>query len=699
MKRCILYAHIKLKTMQDVQKVVITGIARDVSRYLPEVLINIDIIRSILEAKGVEVPMCFFISDIADTTLEILRAWSSARRSIVLLFEENTEARFPKRIERLAYGRNQARAYVIREHRDASAVIVMDLDDVNMKIDIAAIAATLNKLAKKGGVDVYGANQEDKYYDRSALLTTRTKRPCLNANWPLCFGLCRGYGLCTGLTTNSLTFRSDALPIDVESCFGGLAIYSARAFLERECVYSERCDKEEQTYARIPDQEICEHVSFHQCLKRTNAARGIVIEPSLLNEGQYKEKRHALAVVQEPISSRTTPRAFFHWSKHYLQADTETRAPRGFFARVWRETMAAGRRPTIIWLRMGSHAQHKRRCDVDAFAEEVLRHITYSIVLITGDGDAGPDDLGTHTLRSLRNSGHVAAWFSQNCISVGTFWGLDLKPFPIGLDSKLDNTTLMHSACNGADVSLPFPPVDTSSTPLVAVDCHIHLSDTRRASRAVPVMKGCSRKEVAAALKRVNHGIAVKNRVPRQEVHQVWKRACFVACCEGNGVDCHRTYEVIALGRIPVVPDRPAVRAMLSHAPVVFSSNLARDLSDPDVLKMWWATLRPQLVGEAARYTRGAQNNCAGLWLSQIQAARYTSAREEQFPGGFLEWDAAAALTSPQMLSTSTRPNTTVPSFRFKSLKILLAFAVLACFSFVFYMGFKRSSDNSLIVR
>ena len=671
------------------EKIIITGIARDVAPFLPEVLINIDVLRSIFDFRGADLHACFFVSDCKDTTHEMFEAWATRRRNVTILFESDTNSRYPQRTQRLAYARNQIRKHVMQHHNDAFAIIVMDLDDVNMKLDISAVIETVKRLGKGGDIDVYGANQTDKYYDSFALRTLNISRPCLAADWARCSGLCKGFGLCSGLKKHSHTFRSEAPSIDVDSCFGGLAIYSRRAFFEERCEYVGHCDEEIAGPTCIRGKEVCEHVPFHQCLKRTAAARRIVVEPTLLNEGP-SAKRKALPVLREPISARATPRAFFHWSREYLQDHTEARAAEGFFAQTWKRALASGTQPTIVWIRMGSHAHTKHRGDLDSFAEEALHLIPYHIVLITGDGDAGPDDVHPRTLQLLRESGRIATWFAQNCTTVGTFHGLNLRPYPIGLDAKLDNSGLAPACYNKEDLPLQFLSDTYFSTPLVAIDCHINLSDKWRAPRAVPVMKGCSRSEVSRALRSVGHSIVAEKQLLRNEVHNMWKRACFVACCEGNGVDCHRTYEVIALGRIPVVPDRPAIRNMLAHLPVVFSSNLAKDLVDPHVLQTWCATLRPRIMKDVSRCTWGAHHISAGLWLADIQAARYVSVPERQMPSGFLEWNPAAIRTSSEFLNRFDKKVPEQASLRFRSFKLLFLFSIVACAVLaVLYFKFK----------
>jgi hypothetical protein len=56
-------------------------------------------------------------------------------------------------------------------------------------------------------------------------------------------------------------------PIEVESCFGGMAIYRYDTMIN--CTYAHR----DATYPYMLD---CEHVLYHQCLRTKNHARVFV---------------------------------------------------------------------------------------------------------------------------------------------------------------------------------------------------------------------------------------------------------------------------------------------------------------------------------------------------------------------------------------------------------------------------------------
>eukprot|EP00588_Corethron_pennatum_P015851 CAMPEP_0194279892 /NCGR_PEP_ID=MMETSP0169-20130528/14184_1 /TAXON_ID=218684 /ORGANISM="Corethron pennatum, Strain L29A3" /LENGTH=1078 /DNA_ID=CAMNT_0039024375 /DNA_START=227 /DNA_END=3463 /DNA_ORIENTATION=+ len=72
--------------------------------------------------------------------------------------------------------------------------------------------------------------------------------------------------------------------VPVASCFGGLAIYSAPKLLEVQCRYNLQGSAEALRlikYANKDDERPCEHVVFHDCLRRTNPNTVVAVQPDM----------------------------------------------------------------------------------------------------------------------------------------------------------------------------------------------------------------------------------------------------------------------------------------------------------------------------------------------------------------------------------------------------------------------------------
>lgn len=69
-------------------------------------------------------------------------------------------------------------------------------------------------------------------------------------------------------------------PVPVKSCFGGLALYRSSILFDVRCTYSDKND-ENQKYSNKDDRRPCEHVVFHNCLRRVYPGLIIAVQPNL----------------------------------------------------------------------------------------------------------------------------------------------------------------------------------------------------------------------------------------------------------------------------------------------------------------------------------------------------------------------------------------------------------------------------------
>lgn len=58
---------------------------------------------------------------------------------------------------------------------------------------------------------------------------------------------------------------------------------------------------------------------------------------------------------------------------------------------------------------------------------------------------------------------------------------------------------------------------------------------------------------------------------PQDRFWRTLGRSHFCVSPEGNGIDCHRTYEAIYMGTIPIVEDHPHIREKLANLPVIYT--------------------------------------------------------------------------------------------------------------------------------
>lgn len=232
----------------------------------------------------------FFIveSDSVDsTTRELARLEREGRiawQSLGKLSE-----RYPLRTDRIA----RCRQHIVEYVRDAPSrcdyVIIADLDGVNATIKRSALESGW---ANPEPWDVLTANQNGKYYDVWAL---RHPRWCPDDCWETARQLTPLFGnrkaIKLAVHGKQVRLQRDAGLIEVDSAFGGLAIYRTEAFL---------AGRYEGMTA--DGREVCEHVSFHAAL-RSQGFR-IFINPAMTNAPQAEHSsshfvRHALTIFRE----------------------------------------------------------------------------------------------------------------------------------------------------------------------------------------------------------------------------------------------------------------------------------------------------------------------------------------------------------------------------------------------------------------
>jgi hypothetical protein len=73
---------------------------------------------------------------------------------------------------------------------------------------------------------------------------------------------------------------SPSLPVPVRSCFGGLTLYRAEVWFNPQCTY-QTSHKADHMYANRDDERPCEHVVFHNCLRRVDSTFEIGVQPEL----------------------------------------------------------------------------------------------------------------------------------------------------------------------------------------------------------------------------------------------------------------------------------------------------------------------------------------------------------------------------------------------------------------------------------
>jgi glycosyltransferase involved in cell wall biosynthesis len=175
------------------------------------------------------------------------------------------------RTENMAIARNSYLKFLRAESRldKYEYVIVADFNNLNKKLTANAIESCFSK----DTWDVLTANQQGRYYDAWAL-----RHPLWSPNdcWEQ-YAFYRKYvklpetAITYSMRSRMLRISSNSEWIEVDSAFGGLAIY-------KSAVLNSRAFYVGVTHSGMP---VCEHVPFHSTLKSEGAR--IFINPGLIN--------------------------------------------------------------------------------------------------------------------------------------------------------------------------------------------------------------------------------------------------------------------------------------------------------------------------------------------------------------------------------------------------------------------------------
>ena len=241
------------------------------------------------------------------------------------------------------------------------------------------------------------------------------------------------------------------------------------------------------------------------------------------------------------------------------------------------------------------------------FWQHYLPHVRVSFVLVSGDTDMTVPDDCPDVAYNILNSPWLIMWFAQNCTVTSH---PKLKQLPIGLDLH----TLMRQATSwgpqqsGHHQESTIMDMTSRSTwarqPICYSNFHF-LMNTRY---------GHDRRE---AVDRVPPSLVYyePHPVPR---HQSWSTMLgykFVLSPHGNGLDCHRTWEALLLGCVPVVKTSP-LDPLFQELPVLIVQD--------------WSHVTRERLSEYIYSGTGLEKCSLAYWNNQIHASLSEPERQQR---------------------------------------------------------------------
>jgi hypothetical protein len=236
-------------------------------------------------------------SDSDDLTVSTLEQLQKEVKNFQYVSLGNLKPEIPNRIDRISFCRNALMSKVRSIANEMNYVLVADLDGVNRNISREAIESCWSR----DDWSVCAANQSQHYYDIYAL---RHKKLSPSDCWHEYLNL-RKSGLHPMRARNIAVYSrqihipKDSPWIEVDSAFGGLAVYNASLYFNSS--YSSR---------NSDDLQICEHVALHEQIR--NSGGRIFINPQMINSNGIQKKRlsYILSFAVKYIFSYFAPNKF-----------------------------------------------------------------------------------------------------------------------------------------------------------------------------------------------------------------------------------------------------------------------------------------------------------------------------------------------------------------------------------------------------
>jgi hypothetical protein len=243
-------------------------------------------------------------SDSDDHTVAVLEELARSLPGFAFESLGALRQQIPQRTARIAHCRNAGLKHLRQDPRctEVSHVVIADLDGVNDLLEAEAVAGCW----QRRDWTVCTANQAGPYYDVWALRhATWSPGDCwAQARFLTAHGQDQQRATMASVYARMVVLPRESPWLEVDSAFGGFAIYRAEAL------------REDVHYNGLSPQgeEVCEHVALHAALRERGGR--IFINPALINSdsrelAQYWPERSQIERASRSLLFRGLLRLFF----------------------------------------------------------------------------------------------------------------------------------------------------------------------------------------------------------------------------------------------------------------------------------------------------------------------------------------------------------------------------------------------------
>lgn len=210
--------------------------------------------------------------------------------------------------------------------------------------------------------------------------------------------------------------------------------------------------------------------------------------------------------------------------------------------------------------------------NLNHFIHNIHDKLENNYILVSG-GDDSTIPYSISNYKKILNDKKCIKWYSQNCIPIHP----KLECIPIGLDY---HTLSHHEKTNLANRS-KISPIEQEKELIFIKNKFMDLQKTK--IKALANFQHNNMNTLFGNKSRNNRKQAyniLKNKdcivwLPKQSRKEFWmecNKYAFVVSPFGNGIDCHRTWEALVLGRIPIV-FKHEINIIFENLPVVVVDN------------------------------------------------------------------------------------------------------------------------------
>jgi hypothetical protein len=544
----------------------ICGCVLNCEKYLKNIFNNIEKIGKIFD--NYKVIVAYDKSN--DNSLNIINQYKKDFNNICdieIIINSNVMSKY--RTENISNARNSILEFIRNDkNHNYDYFIMMDFDDVCEKeIDINI----LNNYLINNNWDSLSFNRKN-YYDVWAL----SIKPFVTSCWHWHEIQMESYFAVHIMKTyisNKLNNLDKNQLLECYSAFNGFAIYRKNKFIN--CKYSNNIFKShglidnnlirenfnelniitcKKNSFFINFLEDCEHRYFHLSAIKKNNAR-IMISPLYLFNEDINEEENISKEENENIKNKEEHECIYVSSRGILKScDIKSTTPISSINQLLNYDFSKLYDGCTIYV-----------CNYAIpYFSTVINQINCKFILVSGDSDCTvPDELfkNNNEFETFINNEKIIHWYSQNCILNHP----KLSRIPIGLDYH----TMSEKDSDWGEKITPVIQEDilnnikNNSKPFLEreVKCYanFHFSkNTKYGSDRVDAMNYINKELVFYENTKINR-------------KQTWKnqsKYAFVISPHGNGLDCHRTWEALCLGCIPIMK-KSGISYLFDELPVL----------------------------------------------------------------------------------------------------------------------------------